>query len=228
MEKIKERLVETNNLLSCFGICEYAMENHSINVIKGKAGLGKSISLGLFSSNNYKNVVKVQIMKSTNPRIFYSNILNLISDEKYDANIPLSLLIKRVANLFVNKQIDMLLLIDEITKFEHNFFEHLQDFWELAKVNTGIILAGGDYFESKFKKWNQKSENGMPEFYSRIDTWIELEKPKKNEIINIIRAYDINDRHFEASCFDVEDFRELVKKRINRYLQVNRKVSIIF
>jgi len=226
MNKIDEIYVEIDNLKRCVKLLEYGLETHSINAILGKPGLGKTVSIHFFLKEHKNNVVKVKVEKSTTPRIFYSTIFNQISDEKYDPNIPLNFLIKRVANLFVSKNCDMLLLVDEITKFEHNFFEHLQDFWELTKGNTGIVLSGGDYFEGKFNKWSKNIKNGMPEFYSRIERWIKLEKPRKSEIISIINAYDIYDREFEYSCFGVESFRELVRVRINHYLQKHRNTFI--
>jgi len=226
MESINEIYLETYNLKACLELVTYGLETHSINAMLSRPGLGKTVSIYYSINENPNNIVKVKVETSTTPRIFYSTILNKISDEKYDAYIPLNLLIKRVANMFVSMNCDMLLLIDEVTKFEHNFFEHLQDFWELTKVNTGIVLAGGDYFIDKFKKWSENTENGMPEFYSRIERWIELKKPSKSEIISIINAYDIYDNQFEYSCFDVESFRELVRVRINHYLQKHRNTFI--
>jgi len=185
-------------------------------VILGDTGWGKTISLGSFAYYYKDNVIFNPVQKSTSPRLFYSDILNLISSEKYSASIPLNLLIKRVAYEFNSKKRDMLLIIDEVTKFDHNFFEHLQDFREMTKESTGIILAGGIYFHKKFRKWNEKVEDGMPEFYSRVNVWYKLDAPSNDVIVSIIRAYDIHDSKFVVYCSNTTDLRFL-KRIIENY-----------
>jgi len=218
MAEFKKIILEIDNLRKCHNVCSYATRNHTINVIIGDTGFGKTISHNIYVRNNSENTVRVAIQKSTTPKTFYSDIFKKISNERYDPNLPLNIAIRRTANQFTSKGKNMLLLIDEVTKFEHNFFEHLQDFWELTNRNTGIVLSGCDYFQNKFDKWNKKAKNGMPEFYSRIENWVYLNPPTKDEIIAIIRAYEIFDNAFEKSCLDVENFRELVDKRIRQYL----------
>ena len=225
MSSFKIIILEINNLKKYHNVCHYALQQHTINVILGETGYGKTISRQALLQRNKDNIVYVNVEKSTTPRTFYSNIFNTISNEKYDPKLPLNILIKRVANQFVSKKSDMLLLVDEVTKFDHNFFEHLQDFWELSKQNTGIVLSGCNYFNAKFNKWNKVSKNGMPEFYSRIDNWVLLDPPTKNEISSIIKAYEIHDNAFEKSCFDVLNFRELVDNRIRKYLIVKNRIN---
>lgn len=225
METFQRKILEIDNLKKCHSVFNYALKNHTINVVLGETGYGKSVSHKVFVQNNRENTVRVKILKSTTIRTFYSDIFNKISDEKYDPYLPLNILIKRTANQFTNKGKDMVLLIDEVTKFEHNFFEHLQDFWELTNQNTGIVISGCNYFKQKFNKWNEKSENGMPEFYSRVDNWIKLNPPTKVEISAIIKAYEIYDNSFEKSCFDVLNFRELVDDRIRKYLIVKKRIN---
>lgn len=225
MGTFKKIILETDNFKKCQNVCSYAKRNHTINVIIGETGYGKTISNNFYEKNNKDEIIRVIIQKSTTTRSYYSDVFKKISNERYDPKLPLNLTIRRIANYFNSKGKDQLLLVDEITKFEHNFFEHLQDFWELTNRSTGIVLSGCDYFKEKFEKWNKKSTNGMPEFYSRIDNWVILNPPTKDEIVAFIRAYEIFDNAFEKHCFDVKNFRELVDDRIRKYLILKNRIN---
>lgn len=225
MGTFKRIILEIDNLKKCHNLCNYAKRNHTINLVIGESGFGKTISHDIYGKYNKDNTIRIIIQKSSTIRSFYSDIYNKISNEKNDPNLPLNLMIRRIANQFNSKGKDLLLLVDEVTKFEHNFFEHLQDFWELTNRSTGIVLSGCDYFKARFEKWNKISKNGMPEFYSRIDNWVILDPPTKEEIVAIIRAYEIFDSAFEKSCFTVKNFRELVDDRIRKYLILKKRIT---
>jgi type II secretory pathway predicted ATPase ExeA len=216
MEEIDEVVIQTHNLISIFNVCQDSLLHKNMNAICAAPGYGKTTGLVSFQRQFPENVVMVKVFASMSPSLFYSSIFNELSSQKYDNKLPLYIAIRRAANLFNNQGKNMLLLIDEATKFNHNFFQHLQDFRDLTRGNTGIVIAGGDYFKNKFEKWSIKAENGMPEFYSRINVWTKLKPPTFDEVVAIIRTHDIHDNGFEKKCKEVKDFREL-KNIIDKY-----------
>jgi type II secretory pathway predicted ATPase ExeA len=222
MEEIDNVVIQTHNLTSIFNVCKDSLLNQNMNAICAAPGYGKTTALVSFQRQFPENVVMIKVFASMSPSLFYSSIYNELASQKYDNKLPLYIAIKRAANLFVNQGKNMLLLIDEATKFNHNFFQHLQDFRDLTRGNTGIVIAGGDYFRTKFEKWSIKAENGMPEFYSRINAWQNLNPPTFDEIVAIIRAHDIHDNGFEKNCREVKDFREL-KNIIDKYRLIKEK-----
>ncbi len=223
MVEINRIIVETHNLKTICSVCEDSLLYQNMNAIGGVPGYGKTIALETFQREYPQNIVMVNVLTSMSPSLFYSSIYNELSSQKYENRLPLYLAIKRAANLFNNQGKNMLLIIDEATKFNHNFFQHLHDFRDLTKATTGIIIAGGHYFKRKFGKWSEKVENGMPEFFSRINNWIELDPPTFDEIVAIIRANDIHDNGFEKRCMKLDDFRQL-EHEIDNYNKLKSKI----
>ncbi len=222
MEEIDNLIIQTHSLSTIFNVCEDSLLYNNMNAICAEPGFGKTTGLVSFQRQFPENVVMIKVFASMSPSLFYSSIYNELASQKYDSRLPLYIAIKRAANLFVSQGKKMLLIIDEATKFNHNFFQHLQDFRDLTRGNTGIVIAGGHYFRTKFEKWSIKAENGMPEFISRISTWQRLDPPTFDETVSIIRAHNIHDNGFEKMCEEVKDYREL-KKYIEKYNKIKSK-----
>jgi hypothetical protein len=222
IEAIDPVVIRTNNFESIFAACDDAREYKKVIVITSPPGYGKTTALVSYKRQYGENVVLVKAFKSQNPGLFYSSIFNSEADENYKPTLHKYFAIRKAASVFNNGR-KMLLIIDEAGKFKAPMLEYVHEFRDLTKGNTGIIVAGVDYFKRNLDNWNEAEKDGIPEFYSRINDWIKLEPPTEEEIINIIHGYKIYDKKLEKECLNVKDFRELTNK-IKIYLAYNKIV----
>jgi hypothetical protein len=95
----------------------------------------------------------------------------------------------------------------------------MHEFRDLTSHSTGIILAGVEYFKSNLEHWTEQNRVGIPEVYSRINSWQRLKAPTQREIVALIKAYGINDENFIRAHRNVSDYRLLVNK-IKDYLML--------
>ncbi|KAB2869472.1 MAG: ATP-binding protein [Bacteroidales bacterium] len=210
MGKIKRPIIQTTNFNTVRNVCYDSLTHQHLNIIYSPPGYGKTLGLTTIKMEYPENVVYIKALASDNPRVFYSSIINELVDEKYNWKLSLSITIKRAASLFNSKDKNMILLIDEVTKFNHNFFLHLHDFRELTMDSTGIVLSGGKDLKERFEKWCLHSAPGISEFVSRFNIYQQLFPPSKDEIVTILHANNIFDKDFEKKCIkEVTDFRQL-------------------
>jgi len=226
MEVIDEIIIETHNLTTIHNLCDDARENHKMIGIVSPAGYGKTTALISYARKHNDCVIMVKALKSANARLFYSSIYNENDDENYNPGLPLYFSLRKAAQRLIGESKNMLLIIDEAGKFTPTMLEYLHEFRDLTKGNTGIVLSGVEYFRDNLENWNLRKKNGMPEVYSRINAWQELAPPTYDEIIAIIRAYDISDKGLEKSCRSVSDYRQLTNIIKNYKVKQSRQLNL--
>jgi len=216
---MNEKILETANYLEIKYACQDALINHKMIAITGNPGFGKTTAINAFKSKIPENVFIVTVTKSMSAKIFYSSILNTFGDKEYKSSERLYFVIRDAIEVFRNSNENKLLIIDEAGRLTPGMIEYLHEFRDATKDNTGIILLGVGYFKSNMINWRNSQKIGIPEFYSRINSWHELENPSKDEIKGIINSYDIDDEDFVHENLGIKDLRVLTN-RINDYLTV--------
>ena len=216
---MNEIILETANYNSISLACQDALINHKMVAITGEPGLGKTTAVNSFKSTIADNVFVVTVTKSMSAKIFYSSILNTVGDKKFSSTQRLYFIIQEAIHVFTNSVENKILIIDEAGRLTPNMIEYIHEFRDATKENTGIVLLGVGYFEKNMIKWRDSEYIGIPEFYSRISSWLKLEKPTKNEIIAIVRAYGVEDEGFIKEVIGFNDFRKLTNS-IHNYLTI--------
>jgi len=219
MKLKKDPILQTDNYVTIFNTCKDALVNQKMIAIIGAPGYGKTTALGSFKKEFQENTVIIKAQKSMSPKIFFSTILNIYGDEKYTSTMNLNRCIYNAAELFNSEQYNKLLIIDEAGKFSPPMLEYMHEFRDLTLFSTGIVLAGVDYFKSNLEHWTEQNRVGIPEVYSRINSWQCLKAPTIREIAAIVKSYGIEDEGFVRAHRHVNDYRILVN-RIKDYLML--------
>lgn len=173
-------IVETDNYLTIQQLCKENILLKNMSVIIGEPGYGKTIGLSKFKENN-KNVFYITVKKTMTPKIFYSKILELLGYQNYYKQNNIYTVIESIAYYLNDGNENNLLIIDEAGKLSHSSILYLHDLRDSCKNSTGIILAGPKYFENNIRNMLSKNIEGIPEFFRRINNWIELDKPSVQE-----------------------------------------------
>ena len=215
---MKEKIIETNNLITTRQVCLDAIKNLKLIALVGEPGYGKTTSLLNFVSKHPDfNVYYIKVRKSMTTRYFYSEILNIVSSESGINKGTVFTMINRIAFILNNTGKKNILIIDEAGRLTKNQWHFIQEVRDETEKSTGMIIAGPEYFKSKLTEWRDKNVEGIPEVYRRINGWMHLKPPPKREIEAIVEAYNIKDIQFVEIALKVSNFGEL-KNLILNYL----------
>ena len=84
---------------------------------------------------------------------------------------------------------------------------YLQDIWDGIEENAGLILAGVEYLYSNMKKGAERNKQGIPEFYGRIASWLELTEPTTKEIKAICQFNGVENPSEVTGILGLKNFR---------------------
>lgn len=222
MEKT-DIIIATDNFATIMEVCNETLVHKEMNAIIGEPGYGKTTAFEAFRFKFERSVFYVRAQKSLNSKELFSLIYNTIGSENYNPTYTISYLIRKTASKFTEDSSNKLLIIDEAGKFNMGMLEYLHEFRDLTQQTTGIILGGPDYFRNRVKDWKDSNKPGIPEIYSRINSWIDLEPPTSKEKMALANEYGIFDKPFikylDKYC---HDFRKTVNE-IKNYLKSQSK-----
>jgi DNA transposition AAA+ family ATPase len=171
------RIIKTGNFVTVQNLCEYVSRWHQMSGLIGFTGAGKTTALKHYYKSN-PNVYYVECKKSVNNRQFFKELLNELG-VSFDGT-PYDMF-KRIVKEFKTKE-NPLLIIDEAGKLSHSQILSLHDLRNETEHNLGIILSGCKYFRENLEKGVKKEKIGIPEFYSRISIWQNLNTPTNEEV----------------------------------------------
>jgi Cdc6-like AAA superfamily ATPase len=187
-------LLSTHNFNRVQAVCRDAYNNSKMIAITGEPGYGKTTALSHFKKTN-ANVYYFSVKPSMTHINFWGSIhaeLNRVPIEEIHSPRGLHYLIRKVVGFFKDKE-KSLLILDEAGKFNAKMLELIHELRDDTKTNTGIIMAGPNYFKSNLEKWVQKQKIGMPEVMRRINYWEQLYAPDKSEMRNFCEYYGATD-----------------------------------
>lgn len=217
---MKEKTIETYNLITTHQVCIDAIKNLKLIALVGETGFGKTTSiLDFVSAYPDYNVYYIKLRKSMGTRNFYSTMLNTVSGESGINKGTVFTMINRIAFILNNTGKKNLLIIDEAGRLTKNQWHFIQEVRDETEKSTGMIIAGPEYFKSKLTEWRDKNVEGIPEVYRRINGFMHLKPPQKKEIEAIVEAYNIKDIQFIEIALKVSNFGELTNL-ILKYLML--------
>lgn len=208
---MKLKIIRNYNFDTIHNVCKDAQEGCKMLAIIGYTGAGKTTALKAYANVNNEAFYTV-CKKHMSPKHFFQSVLETMGID-YVGN--LYELIKRIAQ-HLNDNPQSLLIIDEAGKMSQRMLEYLHDIRDSTDENSGIVLAGVDYFKKNLDKWVMRDREGMPEILGRIYHWTILERPTKEEKQAICKANNIIDEDFLKSVTRCHDFRAL-RNEIENY-----------
>lgn len=203
-------ILGTSNYNSIQAICQKTQAHSQMNAIVGYTGAGKTTGLHDYYSNT-PNVYYVEVKNSMNRRQFLNSLLlemgiNYMSSV-YD-------MVSKISE-YLNSQRKPLIVIDQAGKAGTAALLDLHDIRDNTSHNTGIILAGCEYFQRDMEKAVAKERPGYPEFYSRITNWNILNKPTRAEITAICQSNGVNDENTIKDLYRLPNYRLLYNAILN-------------
>jgi DNA transposition AAA+ family ATPase len=189
----KDVILNTANFQAVQKACNDAMVNTKMIAINGEPGYGKTLALKYFRSGN-KNVFMITAKASMGAKTFWLEILQSIyKAEGYPEKTeyrPLYFILRRISDA-LNRLGNSLIIIDEAGRLDDRMLEFLHEVRDQTENTAGIILAGPNYFKSNLVKWVSRDKKGIPEFFRRINYWLELQPPSPIEVKKLCESYEI-------------------------------------
>ena len=195
------QLIQTSNFQNIWNSCDKARQYKRLIAITGKEGAGKTVTLNEYHKRN-ENTYKITCIRLMKPKELLAEILKSMG---VAFSGTLYQMILRIAEE-LNKRINPILLIDEISVLSISHLIYIKDIWDLVENNCGIVLCGQNYFLTNLQNAVEKCKIGMPEFYSRISFFLKIQKITNKEIEAICKLNNIDDVEF---FYDSPNFRVL-------------------
>jgi hypothetical protein len=168
-----------------------AMKYRKLIGVIGYPGAGKTTSIELLKSKE-ENIFSIQLGISVTAKAMYTKILRSISQtatiDKYSGIYGLSqIILHELREIPGNK----VLMIDEAGFFTKAKVAYLLELYNLISDHCGIIVLGPDYYKRDLYAW--RGVRGVDEFLSRISYFVELKKPRLDEIKHVLEneGFDI-------------------------------------
>jgi len=178
---------DTDNSIQVNNACIKALQDKRLMVLLGYSGSGKTFAINHFMTE-YSGVYKINLGESVKAKEMYSRILNKIDNTDDIYKITTTAILKRIKSKLQQNTGRRLIFIDEGGKFQKNSVGYFHELRDLTDENCGIIIAAPYYFEQNLLDWISGGVNGVEEFYSRVNSFVELERPKNKEIIGLFKV----------------------------------------
>lgn len=217
-------IIGTANFLSIESLCCDAHEERYFFAVVGYPGAGKTLGFSNYKESN-EYVYHIKNTASMTAKHLYISILHELGLEGKFNSHKLHEIIKLVSYKLNSISNNNLLILDEAGKFSREDLEFVHELRDATEQTTGIVIAGPNDFEDNIIDWCEKGERGVPEFYSRVNDWIYIERPTKDEIIALCHANNIKDEAFIDMLVKQRkriDFR-IINSKINIFLKKKKK-----
>lgn len=217
--------MKTSTFVNIQKMCEDSL-NYSMMVgINGEAGYGKTSSLEYFKERN-NQIIFCSVEKSQTTKAFYRKIIESLGYNNLYEGAELTSLVNTLVYILNSDNIKKLLIIDEAGKLSPVMLMYLQDIRNRTYKTTGIILSGPNYFKTRLQKWDQQNKEGIPEFKSRIQSWLNLKKPSKDEMVVFCQNHGVlSDINISQLIKNKKDFRQLENAIITEKIKVIRYIE---
>lgn len=197
-------IVSTANLQVVQAMCRDAASEKKFLGLIGYTGAGKTTAIKLFQKEN-RNVYHISCKKSMTSKKFLQAIVKQLGIHFSGTKAEL---IEKISDVLMTKE-NPLLIIDEAGLLRPTMLEYVREIRDNTDNNTGVVLAGPEYFCENVQKWVKRGVVGMPELYSRIMSWEVLQRPNKRELRAICENNGIVDKEKQKQLCKVQNFRSL-------------------
>ena len=182
-----KKIIESTNYSTIMQACEDCLQYSRMYGIVAEPGYGKSSTFEHFILKNKKNVHYIALKRAMSNKDFYNKILERSGWSNVYRTSKLYDIIESIGYHLAQLPGKHLLIIDEAGKLSHNQRLCLHDLRDAVKGNTGVILAGPNYFHTELLDQKSKQLQGIPELFRRIDMFVTLDPPSNNEKRELFR-----------------------------------------
>ncbi len=208
-EKQKHKILELYNFKFIQEVCKIALRDSRFFLLCGRTGIGKTTALRHFIDDNRAHTVRyIKIVENMTQKDF----LRILGDHfNYDRAYMSSLTIINWIKLILNKtETKQLLIIDEGGKLNPKQYGVIHGLRDETMEKLGIVIASPEYLLEELDRWNKKRRKGIPEFFGRINSILQLEDLKPEEIVAICKSRGVNNNKIIQEKFiHLKDLRAL-------------------
>ncbi|MDB0601605.1 ATP-binding protein [Tenacibaculum maritimum] len=204
------QLIETTNFLNIQNQCDKARYQNLLVGIIGYSGAGKTTALRTYYQANPSTYL-VTCARTMRTKQFLAEVLRALGSSYLASDYEM---VRKIISK-LNKMHSPLLIIDEASKLSPNALMYLQDIWDGVEDNAGIIIAGVEYLLTNLKKASDKNKIGMPEFYGRVSSWMQLVSPTRVEIRSIAENNGITSEKEIKNMYRLSNFRYVRNSILN-------------
>lgn len=185
-----------------------------LTCIIGFPGAGKTTTFRNYrSSQQGKEVVYICLDVSFNAKDFYVALLRELGVPDYGYDVPIKFLATKITETIKEREEPVLIIIDDAGRFTAKMMEWFQLIYD--SENCGLVLSGTKKFKDDFDGWVRQNRLGVPELASRIDDWVILKEPTKEEMQKVAQKNGVSDSSVMGKLLnECKDYRRLTKKII--------------
>ncbi len=196
-----------------------------LTCIIGFPGAGKTTTFRNYRSGRGKEVVYICLDVSFNAKDFYVALLRELGVPDYGYDVPIKFLATKITETIKDRVEPVLIIIDDAGRFTAKMMEWFQLIYD--SENCGLILSGTKKFKDDFEGWVRLNRLGVPELSSRIDEWVILKEPTKEEMRKVAQKNGVTDSTVMGKLLkECKDYRRLTKQifklRINQVNNAKR------
>lgn len=213
-------ILKTNNYNTIMGKLENAHKYALLTCIIGYPGAGKTTTFRHFKMA-HEGVVYICLDVSFRAKDFYVMLLRALGVPDYGYDVPVKFVASKITETIRERDSPVLIIIDDAGRFTAPMMEWFQLIYD--SENCGLILSGTKKFKNDFDRWVKQSRLGIPELASRVDEWLILKEPPKEEMKKVALKNGVTDPALLTKLTnECNDYRKLSKKIINlRIKQAN-------
>lgn len=214
-------ILKTNNYNTIMGKLENAHKYALLTCIIGFPGAGKTTTFRHYTKTHGKDVVYICLDVSFRAKDFYVTLLRELGVPDYGYDVPIKFVASKITETIREREEPVLIIIDDAGRFTAPMMEWFQLIYD--SENCGLILSGTKKFKNDFDGWDKQNRLGIPELASRVDEWVVLKEPTKEEMKKVAQKNGVTDPVVLTKLTnECSDYRKLSKKVIGlRIKQVN-------
>ncbi|MEQ8882758.1 MAG: ATP-binding protein, partial [Cyclobacteriaceae bacterium] len=178
--------IESNNYRLLQPMLEKAYKHNQFMIVIGDSGWGKSWNFKVFGQK-MDNVYRSEISSTMDTNILFKEILKRFKKRDRASN-RLFYAIQNVSKVVKDLKSKSMYIIDEAGHFKMSMQRHIRDFRELTKDHSALVISGPYSFYDDLERYAENNRFGIKEILSRVNRWVFLEKPSKEEMIGVFKV----------------------------------------
>lgn len=199
MFRFQTHQIENFNLI--YQACEDALTNKKMIAVIAPPGCGKSFGLQYFT-RTHQNTHYIELGESVHSKEMFVRILNELQQVDRKRKDSITNILRDIKNELKNRTTNSLIIVDEAGKFNRKRISNFHELRNLTLYKCGIIISGPQNFEEEIIKWVEEELTGVEEFYTRIQYWVRLFRPRNPEIRAVFKNEGLGKEKDEHELLD--------------------------
>jgi DNA transposition AAA+ family ATPase len=183
------KTIETFNFQDIITLCYDAQSNKRLLAVAGRSGLGKTTALKHYTRQNSNAYYVLTDYLQKSKEFFKSIAIALGIDIEGNARKILQAIVDRINTLE-----NPVIILDDAGKLNDSNYRNIQLLFDATEGRAGIVLGGTLHLKQYIERMTQKEKMGFDELERRIEYWMVLKAPRKEEIESLCNNNSVSDK----------------------------------